>query len=1291
MARKRSFDTTLWPSLTIEGHLIAPAMLQKISKLETTEQRPENYRLRKGISIKDEISTAFRVGQVHYEDYRKKSHANSKETLSYLEGLLEEVFGFDDLEREDWQNKLVAGKRVSIDLVSRDENLDSFAARLVFKTEESIWRLVSNGQVVRLLRLNESLTRPAYIDFDLGHMFGNEDIASFSVFWLLIHRTRFGNSTESPAMSFLEYWREEGISEGEIARDQLAGQITVALSTLGTGFIEANSDLFEELRSGKVQLIDWFNELLRLIYRLTFIMVAEDRNLLHPFNCQNSSRKLYEAGYSLKNLRTKSVKLDNWNRHYDYFEGVKIILEALSNGNGEKSLAIPAFGGLFDQNNLPTLRTAKLYNSSIMKAIFCMTWIKQENVIIPVNWKDMKIEELGSIYESLLDLSPRINFDKKTFYFVSTATNTKGSQRRTTGSYYTPDELVSLVLKSTLDPIIERTKKNNLKIAEALLKLTVIDPACGSGHFLLSAAHRIAKEAYFDILKKNQASPDYKKILREVIQKCIFGVDLNPMAIEITKFVLWLESLSPGYPLGFLDAQIKCGDSLLGLFSLDVLKSGIPDSAYKPLFGDTKKIANEFKQSNLMEKTGQGKLNLEAEEKSIVLETERLTAVEKLRNLPEETFDDIRKKMRNYTKIGNDQDFQRVQNASNLYMAAFLLPKRPSLARKENCERIPTTNDVWSALEAKPLPKSVRSSISFVKQKKVFHWVLEFPDIILKQGGFDAVIGNPPWERIELNELEFFANRSEKIATNYNSAQRKKQIAELENSVSLIERNIFDEYIRFYHLSKAVSNFVRTAENSRFPLSGRGKVNTFALFTELFTQLRKPNGLIGVLVPTGFATDSTTAPLFTWVIKNKFLVSLYDFQNNKKFFRDVHAQFKFSAVIIGDWEGQAECYFFLTDVEEIFNSERKIVLENSEFELLNPNTNTSPVVRSKSDKDILIQVYRSIPVLVSDRQPNKGNGWQVEFLSMFNMSTDSKFFRTRNQLEDEGYERHGMRFIHGTSVYLPLYEAKMIHLYNHKYSNAETLDKRPFNAPWPQTSDRNMKDACYEVFPWYWVDSKVYEAKVPEKYDKGYWIGCRDVSNSTSDRTVMASVITRTALSGGIRVFVTKNSAQLDSVLLGNLNSLVLDYITRMKLGGNHLAFHVIKQLPIIPTFFYDNARMRFVVSKVLELSYTSNSLKPFALELGYKGEPFTWDAKRRAYLKAELDAFYARAYGLNRVQLRYILDPTDVKGSNYPSESFRVMKKNEIKEYGEYRTQRLVVEAWDRFEADSTFEKLGM
>jgi hypothetical protein len=570
MARKPVIDMSAWPSLSLEGNLIAPAMVAQVATPGEADDTRAGYRIRKGLTIREEVSTAFRVGQSHFDAFARLANPSAEATRRFIKAFLAETFGFDDLAPGNGVTAFIAGDRVPVVVVPpSEEKLDrrsptlsadrsrspAFALQDYLNDhDDALWGLVTNGTQIRLMRDNASLTRPAYIEADLAQIFTNEDAASFAVLWLLIHRTRFGTAGTPATDCALERWRDAGSKEGEAAREKLAAQVEKALKIFGSGFLEANPDLAKSLTSGEINLTEWFNELLRLVYRLIFLMVAEDRNLLHPERAPADARKLYAEGYSLAHLRAQCFRAATWDKHHDRYEGVKIVFRALA--EGQPALALPALGGLFATDRLPHLETAKLRNRAFMEALYRLSWLDQKTGMVPVNWRAMETEELGSVYESLLELQPQLGDDGKTLLFASEAAEQKGNQRKTTGSYYTPDSLVQALLDTALDPVLDKTEAEADDPAKALLKLSVIDPACGSGHFLLAAARRIATRLARIRADGTPSLADFRHALRDVARSCLHGVDRNPMAVELTKVALWIETVDPGLPLGVVSRML---------------------------------------------------------------------------------------------------------------------------------------------------------------------------------------------------------------------------------------------------------------------------------------------------------------------------------------------------------------------------------------------------------------------------------------------------------------------------------------------------------------------------------------------------------------------------------------------------------------------------------------------------------------------------------------------------------------------------------------------------------------
>ncbi|MBW7057828.1 N-6 DNA methylase [Paracoccus bogoriensis] len=1296
MARKALTDLAAWPSLTLEGNLIAPAMVAKIAAPDETDDTRAGYRIRKGLTIREEIATAFRVGQAHFDAFARLPNPSAEATRRFIRALLAETFGFDDLAPAAAPLAFIAGDRVPIvGVPPAEDRLDRRSPTLstdrprspayalqdhLNATDAHLWGLVTNGTRIRLMRDNASLTRPAHIEADLAQIFETEDAASFATLWLLIHRSRFGTAGTPAHDCALERWREAGAKEGEAARDRLAGQVQQALATLGTGFLEANPDLARRLAAGEIGLTDWFNELLRLVYRLIFLMVAEDRSLLHPPGATPEARALYAQGYSLSHLRAQSVRRAAWDRHHDRYEGLKIVFRALA--RGEPRLGLPALGGLFAANLLPHLEPARLRNRALMEALYRLAWLDQGKGLVPVNWRAMETEELGSVYESLLELQPQLAEDGRSLRFAETAAEARGNQRKTTGSYYTPDSLVQALLDTALDPVLDQAEAAE-NPGRALLDLKVIDPACGSGHFLLAAGRRIATRLARLRAEGTPGTADFRHALRDVARVCLHGVDRNPMAVELTKVALWIETVDPGLPLGFFDAQIRCGDALLGVLDLKVLEEGIPDAAFKPLAGDDKAVAKHYADKNRRERRERDRIA-----RGFGFGRARsLTAdFAALRTMPEDTVEEIEAKAKRLAALTRGGAGLELEYACDLYTAAFLLPKRkggpgagPDGMPRRGAEMVPTSGTLWEWLRGvAPYGPLFGAALDAARRARALHWPLAFPDVMAK-GGFDVVLGNPPWEVMQLGEEEYFAARRPEIAA-LAGAARKRAIAALETEAP----ELFAQFVTDKRQFEAQNEFARAS--GRFDLTARGKVNTYSLFAELFATLARARA--GVIVPTGIATDATTAPFFAHLVETRRLARLVDFENRAGLFPAVDSRMKFALLTLGQNEPEARFAFFLTDPARLAEPERSFTLSSEAIAAINPNTRTAPVFRSRADAALTARIYARVPVLIDEGKGAEGNPWGVEFRQgLFNMTSDSHLFRTAAQLADGGFARAGADWLKGGEHFVPLYEAKMIHQFDHRWAGyaengTDTADITP----------AQKADPAFEPAPRYWVPEAEVTARLAAKgWRRGWLMGWRDITNATNERTVIATVFPRVGVNHKLPLMFCDAEPALWLGLEANLNALVLDFVARQKVGGTNLTYFYLRQFPLLPPAFYTPERLAFVTPRVLELAYTSHSLAPFAADLGHAGPPFAWDEARRAHRRAQLDAFYARAYGLSRDDLLYILDPAEAMGADYPSETFRVLKEKEIRQHGEFRTARLTLAAWDRMEQDGAFAALGL
>jgi hypothetical protein len=828
------------------------------------------------------------------------------------------------------------------------------------------------------------------------------------------------------------------------------------------------------------------------------------------------------------------------------------------------------------------------------------------------------------------------------------------------------------------------------RASETILRrdsLSDFNDGCKDFAELLAAARRIATRVARRRTGGVASAEDYRHALREVARAAIHGVDRNPLAVELTKVALLIETVEPGKPLGFLDANIRCGDSLLGVFDLDALRQGIPDAAYKPLIGDDKDTARYFGKRNNDEREGQGHLDFAGGRGHLPAAAPLADEARALRAMPEDSPAEIAAKRRRFAAGRADPKSWSLQIAADLYTAAFLAPKTGGLPANRNTVTIPTTAHVWDALAGRTVyGPLVGRAQDLADQARAFHWPLEFPDV-MAAGGFDVLLGNPPWERIKLQEQEFFAAREPAIAEAPNAAARGRLIGILKTTEpGTRERALYDEFETAKRIAEATSVFARVPEvdSGRFPLTGRGDVNTYALFAELFANLAGPRGRAGVIVPTGIATDSTTAPFFAALIDRRRLAGLIDFENREKIFPAVDSRMKFSLLTTGHGLDEAQFAFFLTNPAQLAERERRFTMSGAVIALLNPNTKTSPVFRARADAELTAQIYARVPVLVDESRASVGNPWHISFHTrIWHMAEDSAWFRTAAQLTAAGFVRDGSNWIRD-GRYVPLYEAKMMSFYDHRAASYGARGGDRGYRVLPSTTDEEHRRPDFEIEAYYWVPEEAALQRLHAQDWRAEWLlGWKDITASTNERTLVPAIIPRSA-SGDtfLLAFPKQFFPECGCLLLANWSSIVMDYVVRQKVNGLHLKPNVFKQFPTLSQAKYTEAAVAFIVPHVLELTYTSHSMAPFARDLGYEGPPFAWDEDRRALLRADLDAWYARAYGLTRDELRYILDPADVRGSAYPSETFRVLKKNEMARYGEYRTARLVLAAWDAQEA---------
>jgi hypothetical protein len=1180
-----------YPGIQVAGQLLAPDLLRRIAAAdrELPGSRPEDYHLAAGERLGEAASRRWEYLLGAYRTFRDRldrlpetDPATTETRERWLLVLLSEL-GFGRVPYA--RGGLTAGDRtypvshlwetVPIHLLGWHTNLDrrsgggetgrapqSMLQEFLNVSGTHLWGLLSNGRLLRILRDSAALVGSAYVEFDLEAIFDGELYSDFTLLFALAHSSRFeplareGDGTPSATDCWLERWREQGIKEGTRVRDRLRDGVEQALGVLGTGFLAANPSLQESLArggaDGGISIGDLHHELLRLAYQMVFLFVAEDRGMLLDPDAPAETRQRYDMYFSTRRLR-QIAGCRAGDRHADLWRTLVIVLDSLGADGGRPEIGLPALGGLYFRGGTPNgdkgpahdlLRDCELRNADLLEAIrHLATFFDKRGYRQNVDFRHLGAEELGSVYESLLELVPATGPGPR---FVLRGVS--GNERKTTGSYYTPTPLVETLLDSTLDPLIDEAAASN--DPDNLLKITVCDPACGSGHFLIAAARRIAKRYAAMYHGDEEPTPEHvQRAMRKVAARCIYGVDIKPLAAELAKVSLWLESLEPGRPLEFLDAHIKVGNALLGT-TPKLLEAGVPDAAFKPIEGDDPKIAASLRRQNENERDGQ--LGLFDAPPVRVGNADLAVQVGRLASLPTRSLANIREQARRYRQLEQSPGLRDRKRVAHAWCAAFVWRKHAMAPEAITTETLRRLDDGYSLS-----PEVAEDLDRLTERYQFFHWHLEFPDVFHTeddarpdynpdagwQGGFTCVLGNPPWERVKLQEKEFFASRREDIANARNAAERKKKIKDLADSSAPEDQALYAEFQDELRTSAGWSHLLRDSE--RYPLTGTGDVNTYAVFAETARTLLGPTGRSGLVLPTGIATDATTAPFFGDLVRHSKLVSFLEFENESFLLSpDVDHRVRFCLLSVCGHARKVDVASFAFGVRYMADlPERRFTMSPEDLLLVNPNTGTTPLFRSRRDAEITLGIYRRVPVLWRD-QPEQ-NPWHITFMAMFHMANDSDLFHRRSVLQAEGWELHGNVFTKGADRMLPLYEAKMIHHFDHRFGTYEGQTQAQANmGTLPRLTAAEKADPDRVVLPRYWVAESEVSDKLKDRWDKGWLLGWRDICRSSDERTMISSLLPRSAVGDKLLLLFADTDGWL---LQANLDSFALDYCARQK------------------------------------------------------------------------------------------------------------------------------------------------
>lgn len=806
----------------------------------------------------------------------------------------------------------------------------------------------------------------------------------------------------------------------------------------------------------------------------------------------------------------------------------------------------------------------------------------------------------------------------------------------------------------------------------------MIDPAVGSGHFVVAAARRIA--IALATVRTSDIEPGPKAIraaIAEVIDRCIYGVDLNDLAIEITKVALWLEAFDGTRPFPFLDAHLKVGNSLLGTTPA-LLRENIPDAAFTTLGGDDGGWTSKLKARNKAERS-QSAGQFSMFETTLEVETVALTKrARELEDSPATTLAQVRAKASGWRRLQDDPETTAMKLAADSWCAAFVQPKTAihgSGLTHDTLQRVIENPDAVAPI----VLETVRD---LAQEYRFFHWHLEFPGIFSVPdtgttgvdpvtgwiGGFSCVIGNPPWERVKIQDKEFFsAVGRQDVAEAKTAAIRGRMIYALRTEAPALH----DAYRSALRQSDGTAHLL--LHSGRYPLTGQGDVNTYSVFAETFRTITAPTGAAGIITPTGLATDKTTAPFFADMLSKKGLIAFYDFDNEAKIFPGVHHSFRFAVTAIsGRQRGRARTRFAFLIRRIIDIPDRRFELAADEVLALNPNTGTLPMFRARSDADITLGIYRRHPVLLRDGMID-GNPWGLSFGTLFHMANDSGLFHESEDLTSSIF--NGWSYEGDHDEYVPLYEAKMLGHFDHRFSTYQDASQAQLNAgSLPRPTAKQHDDPSMEPVARYWISRPKVTDALDDKWDRKWLLGWRDVARSSDMRTFVPSVLPTSAVGDKfLLAFPAQPSA--GPLLHAVWSTLIFDYISRQKISGTGMKYFLAKQLacPTPATFAIPiswqcaETLADWVIPYVLELSYTSWRLKPYAQEMGDDEPPFRWNPERRALLRADLEAAMFHIYGLNRTEVEHVLD------------SFPVVRKYDERDHGEYRTKRLIIEGYER------------
>lgn len=830
-----------------------------------------------------------------------------------------------------------------------------------------------------------------------------------------------------------------------------------------------------------------------------------------------------------------------------------------------------------------------------------------------------------------------------------------------------PAALVQVLLDGALEPVIADVLAGRPEDpVGSLLDLAIVDPACGSGQLLLAAARRLASHVARLRAGGPPSEREQERALREVIARCIHGVDRDERAAEQCKQELWQAATGEEASGELLGSHIQVGDALLGTVP-DLMAGGIPDAAWAILEGDEPAVARSLEERNRQE-AGSHELQPAGPGLHDVGAQARSRAAAALEIPGEVTLEALARRAERWSELLGSAAYRRDKQVADAWCAAFVWPKVPGPL----VEAAPT-QERWRRLRdgEAPFPAlAAQTVVELAGRYRFFHWHLQFPQVFAR-GGFDVILADPPWRRVAFSEREFFAMRRHEIAGAPSVIVRKQLISRL----AAEEPALWEEWRAARRRAAGRDHFIR--RSGRYPFCGQGALDASALFAEHARRVLGPRGRAGTLVPGAIATTAARE-LIGALVDRAELAAVYRFEAGPELFPELPPGSQLALLLL-DASGRSEHVDLASGVqhlEQLAEPARHVSLSSVDLRLLSPNTRTLPALRSRRDAEILLGLYRRAGALWRDGDPD-GNPWGLRIVAASSLPGDTELLRGRAELRAAGWALEGSAFVRDSARMLPVIEGRMVDHFDHRAASYDDDASPRVGQKALALDDEARADPHRVTVARYWIPAPEVEARLRGRWHRDWLLGWRDLCRSADRRTLVASLFPRGGTSG-LSLLLVERDARLVACLYANLCALCCDYAARQRISGAHLRSSEIKQLPVLPPGVYAEpapwdrgAPLRdWICRRVLELSYTAWDLEPFARDCSYEGPPFRWDSERRFALRAELDAAFFRAYGVSRDDVGYILD------------TFPVVKRRDEKAHGAYRTKRTILEIYDALDA---------